>query len=121
MLLVSVATLVVVSLLLASSTFCPGFPVCKWKSLTGIPCAGCGGTRALQSLMHGDWSGALLLNPGAVVLAAGFALASAYAAMVVVFRLPPWRPSWARRVPWRWIGLALIAANWIYLLAAGRA
>lgn len=122
MLIVSSAALVAVLFLLVLSAFGhAGQLTCKWKVLTGLPCAGCGGTRALLLLGHGDWRSALLMNPGAVLLTVAFGIVSMYAASVVFLGLPPWRPSWAARVPWRWVAAASIMANWVYLLAAGRA
>ncbi len=37
-------------------------PGCIFHRLTGISCPGCGGTRALQSLLQGDWKQALSYN-----------------------------------------------------------
>lgn len=44
----------------------PGF--CAFHSLTGLPCAFCGGTRAVRSLVAGNWEHALYLNPLAVAV-----------------------------------------------------
>lgn len=46
----------------------PDLPPCAWRTFTGIPCPGCGGTRALACLGAGDLEGALAMNP-AVALA----------------------------------------------------
>jgi len=55
----------------------PGhYPLCPTKAFTGLDCPGCGGLRAVHSLVHGDITGALDHNafvvlvviPGAVVL-----------------------------------------------------
>lgn len=35
------------------------FPACQFHRLTGLNCPGCGMTRAVQSLMHGDFISAL--------------------------------------------------------------
>jgi hypothetical protein len=43
------------------------FPVCPFNALTGLACPGCGMTRGLHALLHGDALGALdynLLLPG---------------------------------------------------------
>ena len=49
------------------SLFEPGrtgfFPECPFRALTGIICPGCGSTRGLHHLLHGDIEKALLLNP----------------------------------------------------------
>jgi hypothetical protein len=42
----------------------PGF--CVFHSATGLPCGFCGGTRAVRSLVAGDWDRAVYLNPLAV-------------------------------------------------------
>ena len=47
----------------------PGhYPVCPLKALTGLDCPGCGGMRAVHSLVHGDLLGALDHNLLAVVM-----------------------------------------------------
>lgn len=55
----------------------PGhYPLCPTKAFTGLDCPGCGGLRAVHSLVHGDITGALDHNafvvlvvlPGAVLL-----------------------------------------------------
>jgi hypothetical protein len=55
----------------------PGhYPLCPTKAFTGLDCPGCGGLRAVHSLMHGDIAGALDHNafvvlvvlPAAIVL-----------------------------------------------------
>ena len=39
------------------------FPVCPFRALTGFTCPGCGTTRGLHKLFHGDIIGAFQLNP----------------------------------------------------------
>jgi len=39
------------------------FPVCPFRALTGFTCPGCGTTRGLHKLFHGDVVGAFQLNP----------------------------------------------------------
>jgi len=60
------------------------------------------------------------MNPGAVLLVPALGAAFFYAAATLALRLEPWRPSWARRMPWRWLLVLAVVANWVYLLAAGR-
>ena len=47
---------------------------CPFKALTGIPCPGCGGTRALYAILHGDILEALYINPLSCVLIVFFAI-----------------------------------------------
>jgi hypothetical protein len=40
----------------------PFYPVCQFHRLTGLNCPGCGMTRALYALLHGNFSAALRDN-----------------------------------------------------------
>jgi hypothetical protein len=44
------------------------FMICPFRALTGFACPGCGTTRALHHLLHGDVWGAFQLNPFTMVL-----------------------------------------------------
>lgn len=50
----------------------PALPGCHIHELTGILCPGCGSTRALRALLHGEWQQSfrqnILLVPGMVWL-----------------------------------------------------
>jgi len=39
------------------------FPVCPFRALTGFTCPGCGSTRCLHRLLHGDVVAAFEFNP----------------------------------------------------------
>ena len=39
------------------------FPRCVFFLLTGLACPGCGATRAIHELLHGNLAGAFSLNP----------------------------------------------------------
>src|SRR5690349_14083459 len=39
------------------------FPPCPILAYTGMQCPGCGGTRALYSLFHGDLAASFAMNP----------------------------------------------------------
>ena len=43
------------------------FPVCLFYAGTGLYCPGCGGLRAVHTLLHGDALGALQLNALAIL------------------------------------------------------
>lgn len=96
------------------------FP-CFWKACTGLPCFGCGGTRALTLLLAGRWADALQMNPGVVAAAALVVVLNVYALAVLVLRLPPLRPAWLMRGQWRWLLLGAVVANWLYLIVVGLA
>jgi hypothetical protein len=42
--------------------------LCAFRGLMGIPCPGCGGTRAILHLAKGDISGCIELNPSAPLI-----------------------------------------------------
>ena len=97
------------------------FTVCTLKLVTGHPCPTCGTTRALGLLFAGDPRGAFRMNP----------LATAGVAVVFLWGLAdllllPWGRVLSvslSKVPARmarWAFLALVLANWVYLVAAGR-
>jgi hypothetical protein len=46
------------------------YPICLFHALTGWNCPGCGGTRSLYALLHGDWRLALKDNALFIVLLA---------------------------------------------------
>jgi hypothetical protein len=66
----AVAAPVGVWLLLNFDPNAPGnpFPACIFRALTGYYCIGCGLTRALHALVHGDVLGAFSMNPLAMLL-----------------------------------------------------
>jgi len=64
-------------------------PPCPVLQLTGWQCPGCGGTRAMYSLLHGDVVQAVAMNPllPALYLAGGLMIASAISAARARHRL----------------------------------
>jgi hypothetical protein len=59
-------------------------PFCPMATVLGVPCPGCGLTRATLALLHGDLRGALALHPLVLVLAPVFAAAMGSAAFTYV-------------------------------------
>jgi hypothetical protein len=85
-------------------------PPCPLRSVTGIPCPFCGMTRGVTAIVHGNFSAAFGLNPGAFLVVA----------MAIVL-LVAWR--WQRvRIP-MWAVFLFFAVLWAYQLfkyATGR-
>lgn len=48
---------------------------CPFKTVTGFPCPGCGGMRALDALLRGKFGEALSINPLSCLLIAAFVAA----------------------------------------------
>ncbi len=96
---------------------------CRFKSWTGRPCLTCGATRAVLALSHGHMGGALAMNPLVALLLLGLLAVAPCAALIWALRLPRPRLAPADRAG-RVILVATLAAaaaaNWVYLLAAGR-
>jgi len=83
---------------LALHSSLPALP-CGFRSLTGLPCAMCGGTRSASALLSGDWRQALYLNALSVPVLFG-ALLVAGIALIETLRgraLAEWNP-WKRRL-----------------------
>jgi hypothetical protein len=86
------------------------WPPCPLHALTGLYCPGCGSTRALHALLHGDVVQALAMNP---LLVCALPVLAAMA-----LNAAGWRPRgseaiWralAKPKPWLWLllGYALL-------------
>ncbi|HET6900612.1 MAG TPA: DUF2752 domain-containing protein [Vicinamibacteria bacterium] len=94
---------------------------CAFKAVTGVPCLGCGTTRAFARLYSLDLPGAISMNP----LSAAAALALVPWGMADLALLPKGRavalevsPRLAPFV--RVTAVALVFVNWAYLIVAGR-
>lgn len=62
------------------------FPPCVFNLLTGLYCPGCGSTRCLHALVHGDVMRALEMNPLLVL------------ALIAVPAMLAWNRGWRPRV-----------------------
>ena len=95
-----------------------GLPPCPFHWLTGFPCASCGGTRALLALSRFDVGAALAWNPLVAALGIAFVAGGAVALCAALLgrEVPTPRPTLLLRA-----GLvAVLAANWTYLVSVGR-
>ena len=95
---------------------------CPWKILTGLPCATCGGTRALQALLAGNVTAALRLQPLITMMAVAAVVWTGYAVAGAWLGLPRVRVQASAREKIIFLALAagLILANWWYLIMDGR-
>lgn len=78
-------------------------PLCPSKSLFGVVCPGCGSSRMLYCLLHGNWSGALHYN--AVGTVAIGLLVWSYLAWALARVRNIHLPRWDR---WRWAPIAVL-------------
>lgn len=98
-------------------------PDCRFRELTGTPCATCGITRGVVALGEGDWRAALRCNPLLIAALVTFLAYAVVAAALWVFRLPRPRIALASRGARLAAGLAAVASvlvNWAFLVADGR-
>ncbi len=97
-------------------------PLCTFYTTTGFYCPGCGGTRAVFALFHGDILKSLFYHP--VVPYAGI-VAGWFMLTQTVERVSrgKWKVAMHFRMIYVWILLALLAVNFIwkngYLLLTG--
>ncbi len=56
-------------LLLLGAVQAAGLTICPLRNTVGVPCPGCGLTRAVWAVLQGDWGRALRLHPLVFVLA----------------------------------------------------
>ncbi len=70
-------------LFLLASVFLPpqglGFDICLFHRLTGLPCPGCGLTRSITSLTHGNFMQAGAYHPFGLIIWLVFVALTAYA------------------------------------------
>lgn len=81
-------------------------PQCPFKALTGWDCPGCGSTRMLYAVLHGDLAGGARYNAVALILTPALIWAWLASSLPRLGgpRLPAWRPS-GRSI---WVGLAIV-------------
>ena len=79
--LVAIAWLLTRAASTRTSGFEDGPVLCPWRLLTGYPCPGCGGIRAMGAISTGQFEQAWLLNPVAFLVSG--------VALVWAFRITP--------------------------------
>ncbi|MBI1381517.1 MAG: DUF2752 domain-containing protein [Planctomycetaceae bacterium] len=89
--------------------------LCNVHRLTGWPCPTCGSTRLVQALGRGEVFEAVALNP---LVFAAFAAGIGLLALRLVARRRLVVLTTARRARLApWVLVALLVANWLYLVA----
>jgi Protein of unknown function (DUF2752) len=88
-------------------------PFCPMATVLGIPCPGCGLTRASLALLHGDVRGALALHPLVFVLAPLFVAALGSTAVSYVRGPSPARKAnlWFASRHATWLASALLVVT----------
>lgn len=113
-------TFLAVAGLIVAARFYAWIPIkpapCGMRTMTGLPCLGCGGTRSMRALAEGDFLAAVTFNPLAmlgVLFVLGWFLLNLWRATTATAPRP------RRKLSGRWIAticIALALANWIYLV-----
>lgn len=96
-------------------------PFCPFHKIFGIPCPGCGGVRAITSLLHGQVTDALKINPMAILFSITVVAVVACSWWDAIHRTQivqnilhkPWPPLTTA------LGISVIVANWIWNIAKG--
>jgi hypothetical protein len=96
-------------------------PLCPLRRLTGIPCIGCGATRAWVDMAHGRIGDACLQSPlGALLFLAAMLMVLYIVArslkLMPALRL---RTSALEALALRGALVGLLAAHWLYLVLSG--
>lgn len=88
------------------------FPPCSFNALTHYYCPGCGATRAVVSMIHGDFIRSLFYHPFILYTAVvgGWFMLSQTVDRLTHHRIPI---GLHYRNIYLWIALGLIFANWI--------
>lgn len=91
-------------------TFAPAgnrfYPQCVFHAVTGLDCPGCGTTRALHALLHGDVAAAFRFNPMLFVL-----MAAALCALPSLIRGE--RPRFLMQPWFGWTAVVVVTGYWV--------
>jgi hypothetical protein len=99
------------------------WPRCAFHDFTGLPCLTCGMTRCAIQFFHGHVVAAWTWNPLVFAFLSGVAVFDLYAFAVVITRSPRLRIRFSTRSEKNWtrfIAIAVLGLNWIYLLSQWR-
>jgi hypothetical protein len=88
------------------------FPICPFRALTGFTCPGCGSTRGLHRLLHGDVVSAFELNP-LLILSLPFLLYALLRYTNAAIREKPLKGN-QLNAKYIWLLFGVIMFFWIY-------
>lgn len=88
------------------------FPVCPFRALTGFACPGCGATRGLHCLVHGDFVAAFRFNP-LVILSLPFLLYTLVRYTNAAMRGRPLRSN-QLNAKYIWLLFVVIMSFWVF-------
>lgn len=94
-------------------------PQCVFHSLTGLPCPTCGATRAAYQFLHGHFAASFFFNPLVFLAFCALLLFDLYACAILMTGAPRYRFRFSagEKLFLRALAIALLAGNWLYLLA----
>jgi hypothetical protein len=108
-------TAVIVAGLIAH--YVPNLPACPFKVLTGYPCLTCGGTRCLSEMAHLSLWESFKYNPFIWLTVIGMIAFSLIVALGILFKRGiSITLTDIEKKSIRFIIIALMAVNWIYLI-----
>jgi len=101
-----------------------GPQVCPFKLILGLPCPGCGMTRSVVTLLHGDLAASLYFHPlglPLVLFLAGLALIDSWAwwrsSLNGQRPLPAsWLPERVMLTPTPWVAIGVLCLVWLVRL-----
>jgi len=104
--------------LTAGPSFCP------FKVMTGLPCPGCGMTRSVVALLHGDATTSFYFHPLGVPLVLVVVLLALADAWIwwragrpgALFRPPSWLLERVMQTPLPWVAIGALAVVWLIRL-----
>jgi hypothetical protein len=88
------------------------FPACPFRTLTGFTCPGCGSTRGLHRLLHGDVVAALEFNP-LMVLSLPFLLYALVRYTTAAVRGRPLQRHYVKP-KYIWMLFAVVMSFWVF-------
>lgn len=115
----SVSLFAVIALLIAARTY-QNWPVkapsCSLRVFTGIPCVGCGGTRAMSALSRADVVEAMRYNP--LVVLGGLVIVLWFLWTLLTIKRQQRVVGESKKMVkgWTVVIFLLVLLNWVYLI-----